>query len=512
MSYLFGDCELDPALHELRRQGRSIAVEPQVFDFLLYLVERRERLVGHEELNQQIWQGRAVSDWALSNCLKMARRAIGDSGRRQDYIRTFPRRGFRFVGDVEVSGGTVAATAGSARIGGDQPSIAVLPFENMSGDPAQQYYSDGITEDIITELSRYPDILVIARNSTFKYRNLAIPPRKVAEELGVRFVLEGSVRRQGDRIRVTAQLIDGASEGHVWAERYDRELDEIFVVQDEITAQIASALGETIHADQRRRSQRKNPANLDAYDKCLQALPLIPDPDRDRYAKARRLAEEAVALDPDYAQAHAIIALIRLVSYTSRWRDCSGEALQAAYESAHHAVALDGHNYLAHAMLGYCLTWQRRHDLAIASLRRAVALNPNDAFTRGCIANALVFAGQSGEALEQIETAMRLDPHYPGSCPHFQGRAFFTLRRYEEAERVFAQAAEKAPGWPMAHLMLAATLVALDKMTAARTELDAALKISPDLNLAHIERAYPYRNEGDLLHLVDLLRQVGLPA
>ncbi|MDP7547316.1 MAG: winged helix-turn-helix domain-containing protein, partial [Alphaproteobacteria bacterium] len=199
MAYLFGDCELDPGLHELRRARHAIAVEPQVFDLLLYLVEHRDRLISRDELNQKIWNGRAVSDWALSNCMKMARQAIGDSGKKQDYIRTFPRRGFRFVGDVEIHG-PVDRAAGpasteteldvTAPAPPDQPSIAVLPFENMSGDPGQQYFSDGITEDIITELSRYPDFLVIARQSTFRYRGKSINLRQVADDLGVRFILE----------------------------------------------------------------------------------------------------------------------------------------------------------------------------------------------------------------------------------------------------------------------------------------------------------------------------------
>ena len=520
MAYLFGDCQLDPGLHELRRAGGAVAIEPQVFDLLLYLVEHRERLVGRDELNQQIWHGRAVSDWALSNCMKMARQAIGDSGKKQEYIRTFPRRGFRFIGSVETSGTMDAAIKPSTDKAGvdavvqassDQPSIAVLPFENMSGDPGQEYFSDGITEDIITELSRYPDFLVIARNSTFKYRGGVVSPSQVAEELGVRFILEGSIRKADDRVRIVAQLIDGNTEGHLWAERYDRKLDDIFAVQDEITAQIASALGETIHADLLQRSRRKNPTNLDAYDKCLQAAALVWDPDRTLYAEARRLAEEAIALDSDYAQAHAIIAVIRLVSYTSRWSETSDKTLNAAYQSARHAVALDDQNYLAHAMLGYCQTWQQQHDLGIASLQRAVALNPNDAKTRAQYANALVFAGQSDEALRQIGIAIRLDPHYPGHYPHFQGRAFFTLRRYEEAEHVFAQAVTRSPGWPMTHVMLAAAKAALDKMDAARAELDEALTISPDLNLRHIPRAYPYRDEADLDHLINTLRQAGLP-
>lgn len=394
----------------------------------------------------------------------------------------------------------------------DKPSIAVLPFDNMSNDPEQEFFSDGITEDIIAALSRFHQFFVIARNSTFVYKGRPVDVGQVARELGVKYVLEGSVRRAANRVRITAQLIDAVSDHHIWAEQYDRELDDIFAVQDEITARIASALGESILTDHLRRSRAKNPANMDAYDKCLQAWALVPDADRASYAAAQMLAEEAITLDPEYAQAHAIVGLIHLITYTSQWYNNTDEALNVAYECARHAVALDDLNYLAHAVLGYCMTWQQRHDPGIASLQRAVGLNPNDAFTRGCYTNSLVFAGQPDEALVQIEIATRLKPHYLGRYPHFQGRAYSTLRRYEEAERVFAAAAEQAPRWPMAHMMLAAAKMALGDTAAARSAIAEALKISPGLNLGHIPRAYPYRDQLDIDHLIELLRQAGLPA
>lgn len=271
MAYRFGDCELDPGLHELQSKGRFLAIEPKVFDLLLYLIENRDRLVGKDELNQRIWNGRFVSDSSLSTCIKLARQAIGDSGKKQDYIRTLPRRGFRFVGRVEVrepSRRVISPavsdrdtdTAGLTPPG--KPSVAVLPFENMSGDPEQEYFADGIAEDVITSLSKLSQLLVIARNVSSAYKGRVGKVQSIAEEPGVRYALEGSVRKAGNRVRISAQLIDCITGRHLWAERYDRELTDIFTVQDEVAQKIVSAMAMTLRADCQSRLEPEAPDNL----------------------------------------------------------------------------------------------------------------------------------------------------------------------------------------------------------------------------------------------------------
>ena len=271
MAYRFGDCELDPGLHELRSKGRVSAIEPKAFDLLLYLVENRDRMVSRDELNERIWKGRFVSDASLSTCIKLARQAIGDNGKRQDYIRTVPRRGFRFVGSVEVRGPSrrailPAVTDRAAKSAGltppDKPSVAVLSFESMSDDPEQEYFADGVAEDIITSLSKLPELLVIARNSSFTYKGRAVKVQAIAEQLGVRYVLEGSVRKAGNRVRISAQLIDCTTGGHLWAERFDRELTDIFAVQDEVTQRIVSAMAMTLSADCQSRLEHEATDNL----------------------------------------------------------------------------------------------------------------------------------------------------------------------------------------------------------------------------------------------------------
>jgi len=286
MAYQFGDCELDPGLHELRRKGRVSAIEPKVFDLLLYLVENRDRMISKDELNQRIWKGRFVSDASLSTCIKLARRAIGDNGKRQDYIRTVPRRGFRFVGRVEDRGPSrraisPAVTDRGAELAGliepDKPTVAVLPFENMSGDPEQEGFADGVAEDIITSLSKLSQLLVIARNSSFAYKGKAVKVQTIAEELGVSYVVEGSVRKAGNRVRISAQLIDCTTGGHLWAERYDRELTDIFAVQDEVTQEIVSAMALKLTVDDQRRFEHEGTNNLPMiYDTRDHLAPIFP--------------------------------------------------------------------------------------------------------------------------------------------------------------------------------------------------------------------------------------------
>ena len=395
---------------------------------------------------------------------------------------------------------------------GSKPSIAVLPFQNMSGDPDQEYFSDGITEDIITELSRYPDFLVIARHSTFVYKHKTVVLREIARNLGVQFLLEGSVRKAGNSVRISAQLIDASTGTHLWAERYDRTLDDIFAVQDEITGTIVGALGETLQETRVRRALRKDPSRLDAYDKTLQAWAYFNRFNKDDNLEARRLAKAAIELDAGYARAHAIVAWTYLMDFSSLWSDDPDEAIRASYEAATKAVSLDDHNSYAYLGLGACETWLGRHDQAIANVRRAIMLNPNDADCHAVFANLLVFAGHGNEALEELETAMRLNPHYPESYLQYLGRAYFTQRRYAEAEKAFERVVTVNPGWPWARLILAATRAALGKIEEAKAEMAEALKISPRITQAHVSKAWPFRNPADLDQVAEMLHKAGLPA
>jgi TolB-like protein len=270
VQFLFNDQVLDVGRRELRRGAEPIAVEPQVFDLLVYLLENRDRVVSKDDLIASVWNGRIVSESTLTSRINAARKAVGDSGNEQKLVRTIAKKGVRFVGNVRTEQDTQASNHteadGQPLALPDKPAIAVLPFTNMSGDPEQEYFSDGISEDIITALSKLRWFFVIARNSSFIYKGKSVHLKKVAEELGVRYVLEGSVRKGGDLVRITAQLNDVTTGSHIWAERYDRDLADVFAVQDEITEAIVAAIEPQLYAAENFRAQRKAPDSMDAWD------------------------------------------------------------------------------------------------------------------------------------------------------------------------------------------------------------------------------------------------------
>ena len=303
-----------------------IAVEPQVFDLLVYLVQNRDRVVSKDDLIASVWGGRIVSESTLTSRINAARKAIGDSGKEQRLIRTIARKGFRFVGDVQTQPDdgqpTTAAEAPPDEIHEppraalplpDRPAIAVLPFTNMSGDPEQEYFSDGISEDIITALSKLRWFFVIARNSSFIYKGKAVHMKQVAEELGVGYVVEGSVRKGGDRVRITAQLNDVATGSHIWAERYDRDLADVFAVQDEITEAIVAAIEPQLYAAENFRARRKPPDSMDAWDLVMRALSHYWRVTRQDNVVAQALLEKAIAIDPNYGQALGVLATSHIV-------------------------------------------------------------------------------------------------------------------------------------------------------------------------------------------------------
>ena len=284
--FRFGAYEIDTGAGEVRNGGVPVPIEPQVFDLIALLTSRPGELVSRDELIEAVWDGRIVSESAIATRINAARTALGDDGKAQKVIQTVPRRGFRFVG------------AGAARASDltlpDKPSIAVLPFANMSGDPEQEFFSDGITDDIITELARYHELFVIARNSSFAYKGRQVDMREIARELGVRYVLEGGVRRAGGRVRVTALLVDTASGSHVWAERYDRDLEDIFAVQDEITAIIVNTLVPALTHSHSRRPAAERGGALDAYDHSLRAMDLFWRLSKETNARTRRMPSATV--------------------------------------------------------------------------------------------------------------------------------------------------------------------------------------------------------------------------
>ena len=382
----------------------------------------------------------------------------------------------------------------------DKPSIAVLPFVNMSGDPTQSYLSDGIAEDTITELARNRGLFVIARNSSFAFRG-ADAAAEAGTRLGVRYVLEGSLRKAGTRIRVTAQLNDTATGRNIWAERYDRKLEDIFAVQDELTASIVAAIPGRIASAQVRKSRHRSAQQLDAYDLYLRGLELANQHRRDELPQARALFEQAVARDPTLARAHAWLADLGLQSW---WKTRAASDLAAANEHSDRAVRLDPEDSFCHACRGQVLLFQRRYDGAHHHFERAVSLSPNDADVSAMMAMLLLYTGRPQEAVERVQAAMRLNPFHPQWYVEGLALSLMLARRYDEAVKIFSSLEEPAY---YVHAGLAGCLIALGRRQEALPHRRRLLELDPEWTPDRF-RNDPYRNEADMEHIGDLMLRV----
>ncbi len=394
----------------------------------------------------------------------------------------------------------------------DKPSIAVLPFDNLSGDPEQQYFSDGITEDIITDLSKVSGLFVIARNSAFTYRGRAVNVQEVSRALGVRYVLEGSVRKAGNRVRIAAQLVDGTTGGHLWAERYDRDLTDIFAVQDEVTREIVAALALKLTQGEQRRLERKGTDNLEAYDYYLRGRQLAWRRSKEANDEARVLLERAIALDPQFTSAYAMLAGVHLLDYANRWRSQPEESHRTAHELAQRAVALDDDAPEAHWVLGLVYLAPGQLDRSMAEARKALGLDPNFAWAHSLLGQALHYAGRSQEAIEPLTTAMRLDPNDQDPFLHFLAQAYFGLGRYEEAAANLRRRIVRKPDTDLSRVLLAACYGHLGRAEEARALWREVLQINPDYSFEYHRRRLPYEDPIDLERIADGLRKAGLPA
>ncbi|MDP6831814.1 MAG: winged helix-turn-helix domain-containing tetratricopeptide repeat protein [Alphaproteobacteria bacterium] len=507
-SYLIGNYELDLRLHELRRNGSVCAIEPQVFDLLRYLIENRDRLIDREELNEQLWQGRFVSDASVSTAIKQARQAIGDDGKTQAFIRTVPRRGFRFVGEVAVKGagdppdsdaglsetkrqppgkmpwipafavalvmfvstGLIIWHGAQSDGPEEKPSIAVLPFDNMSGDPAQGYFADGMTDDLITQLSKVDGLFVIARNSTFTYKGKHAKVQDIAKDLGVRYVLEGSVRRADGQVRINAQLTDGTTGGHVWAEIFSREAKDIFALQDDVIAKIVAALRVTLTAEEMKTLAKLPTKNLQAYDLYLKAQKAHRQYLWKPLQKALELYKQATDLDPGFVEAYAGEAAA--ADFVARYRLYQVHTQIAAHRRARQAVekalAINPDHAGALSAKSSVLTTAGAHDEAILTARQAVTNSLNDASARTTLAEALVSAGRLEEGLQAIEAALKLNPKASNYDGYRAGWVYFMNRRYERALELHRSVIKRNPNYFQANNGLIVSYAALGRLEEAK--------------------------------------------
>jgi adenylate cyclase len=393
----------------------------------------------------------------------------------------------------------------------DKPSIAVLPFDNLTGDPQQEYFSDGMTEEIITSLSKVPYLFVIARNSTFSYKGKPVKIRQVAEELGVRYVLEGSVRRAGDRVRVTAQLIDAIKGHHLWAERYDRDLKDIFAVQDEITKEIIAALNVELTIGEQARIAAKGTDNLEAYLKFMQAKEYTNRHTIESNASAQQLAQEAIELDPKYASAYRILGLTHMHDILLGRSKSPKESLGKAIALVKKSIELDDLNGYNHAALGFLLVMIRQYDKAVAEGERGVALDPNVADGYGWLGMIYRYVGRWEDAITAYEKGIRLNPIPPIFYLYGLGLAYGWTGRYEEGITELKKAIQIQPDSPYNRMMAAAVYSLAGRDEEARKEGAELLKLNPKFSLKKWGKSLKYKNQNDQERLISALRKAGLP-
>lgn len=540
MRFLFGDCTLDPTKRELWRDGEAIHVEPQVFDLLLHLVRNRDQVISKDEMLAAVWGGRIVSESTLSNRINAARRAIGDSGEQQGLIRTVPRRGLRFVANVQeeadrtqsepsaagISPGqqaesTEGVTKHSARDGvgplefRGKPTVAVLPFDNMSGDPEQDYFSDGISEDIITLLSKNRSLLVIARNSAFAFKGRGSDVRHIGKELGADYVVEGGVRKLGQQLRVTVHLIESQGGRLVWAEQYDRTLEQMLQVQDQITTTIAARIEPGIGSAERLRTERIPPQSLQAWDCFRLGTKHFYKSTSEDNLEAQRFFRRAIALDPDLAQAYGFLSyamILRMLYFDAEPKE---EQLKEALAIAKKGVALDGQDALVRFTYGRALLAQRAYGDALAELEEALSLNPALPVVYCGLADSLAYEGRFAEAMPYFEKALSLSPHDPQRWAFYSygALAYIFAGKFEEAQK-WAWNATRFPNahyWPFAHRL--AALGHLQRTEELSTAIAELLQRKPDFTARFArERLFYVRNSAHLDVYVEGLRLAGIPA
>lgn len=510
----FEKCVLDTDRRELRRGESPVPVQPQVFDLLVYLIENRDRVVTKDDLLEAVWNGRIVSESTLISRINAARRAIGDDGDQQRLIRTIARKGVRFVGEVEKRGAAASSLpvapdpSATAMALADRPSIAVLPFTNMSDDAGQDFFVDGITEDLITALSRIRHLFVIARSATLRYKREFPNVREIATTLGVRYVVEGSVRRDAGRVRISAQLLDGGTGNHVWAERFDRKLDDIFAIQDEIAREVAGQIEPELGRAEYDRTKATPPENLGAWELFHRGMALIAQRTRDGNAEARRLLERSLALDPGFAPAHAAIAWSQAEDLFFCYATHDPKDI---LDRARRAVVLDDRDALSHLALAWGLTFSRRPESAIDAAKRAIALNPSFAHAYAILGRLLIHSGRCEEGIRQVECALRLSPFAPSARQYLNilSVGYLYLGNDTKAVELAREAIQSFDTWAP-HMIITSALGHLGDHTGAKQESRETRKYRPDFSIAQVRRDYIVFDATCLDRLLSGLRKAGV--
>lgn len=531
LQFVFEDYVLDQERRELTLRGHVVAVGPQVFDLLLQLVSNRDRVVSKDDLLQAVWCGRVVSESTITSHINAVRKAIGDTGEEQRLVRTVARKGYRFVGEIKAGDIVDARPPDGPGIGErapaewkvtppvalvlpEKPSITVLPFQNLSGDPEQEYFADGVVEDIIAALSRIRWLFVIARNSSFTYKGRPVDAQGVGQELGVRYVLEGSVRKSGNKVRITGQLIDATTGTHIWAERFEGLLDDIFELQDQVAESVVGAIAPQLERAEIERAKCKPTESLDAYDYYLRGMAKLHNGNREAIEEALPMFYKAIELDGEFASAHGMAAWCYFWRKLNGWMADRPREIAEGARLARLAVTLGRDDAVALTRGGHALAHLCGDlDGGIAIIDRARLLNPNlaPAWYLGGILRAL--RGETNAAIENLAHAVRLSPLDPEMFRMQVGMALahFFAGRFDNAADWAQKALRNLPCLLPTVALIAASHALSGRMDKAQQAMQHLRELDPSLRVSNLTDWLPIQRAEDLARFADGLRLAGLP-
>ena len=557
------DWEVDPASGAIRQGEIAHKLEPRVMDLLVVLAQQPGEVLPREELESRVWSGMVVGYDALSSAMIKLRKALGDDPHQPRYIETLPKKGYRLIAPVQEMEATVEnpaiptdtqpqitpqSTAFFRKptwqliaagllilVGGllgwqlyqgsvqeiddvalltqrtDTPAIAVLPFSNMSDDPAQAYFSDGITEDLITDLSRLSGLTVIARNSVFSFKGSMPEPQEVARHLGARYLLQGSVRRVANQVRINVTFIDAESGLNIWAERFDGTLEDIFSLQDQVLAKVVSELEVKLTTQEKATLKKTKAANVEALQEFFWGRVTYGSVSKQENEAARKRYRRAIELDPNFAEAYAALSLTYLDDWRRRWGASREEAIEKATDLAQQAIRIDPNVPQAHFALGYIYLYVHKgHERAIEEAKKTLELDPNYADGYALLSSAYFFSGYPEKALPLDRKAMRLNPTSSFLYYVHLGRSYYFQKHYQEAIEAFQSAEERNHNYIANHLWMAATYAQLDQPDDAAWEVDQIFTLDPEFDLNHWMDTRPLKKSEHRQHLLDGLHKAGL--
>jgi TolB-like protein/DNA-binding winged helix-turn-helix (wHTH) protein/Tfp pilus assembly protein PilF len=546
------DWRVDPVACQLEKDGTEVKIEPKVMQVLVYLAEHAGEVASREALEAEIWSGLVVSYDAVSGSIIKLRKALGDDSREPRYIKTISKRGYRLIAPVTPisepasSGPGVAAPVHSRssfqkpgiryasigiglalilalgywalapKIGGvaateDKPSVIVLPFKNLSEAKGQEYISDGLTDDLITDLSRVDTLRVIAKQSSYFYKGAAVEPAEVRKQLGVKYIIEGSVRKSGNHMRINVQLTDTNKSQSVWAKRFDIEKNEILAVQDRITKEVVSAMLNNPDGAYANYRGSRGTRSFEAYDAFLLGQQYIKTRSKQGYTQTMNAYRRAIQIDPSFARAYGAMAVTLTRGYRYQWSDLSlVEARERALELAKKAVELDNSNPEIYWSLAYVHLHRREYDEAEKAVRKSIELSTNFADGYALLANIANWRGKPGEAITDIKEAMKLNPYYVFEYPSTLGLAYYLKGQYPDAVKTLDDALDRNESALNPRLFLAATYIRMHKKDDAEWEIDQVETYHPDATISNLETTLPFEKEDILQNLKTDLRKAGL--